>query len=489
MVADVELMTEDGEEDWIAKASRESNEALAKRGAERPAKGEKPAKAEKLRRNDQKGRAVVFDRAFVKKKLADGKYRDLGTPHLYLIVKGNARSYAFRYKRKLTGKEEWLGLGSVARDLHDVQDVARKYNKWLADGKDPLLELAKEEKKAVLTNEVIDKYFQSKIAHLGTAEEHKRHYLGNYIRPLIGNVPIALVSREMIQQGGWGPDGLTFEELWIKKHQTAVRVRMHLQRIFDYADEVMGCLPKNLITSRWFSALLPKRKTVHRVEHHDPLPYLECYAFVQALRASRDCNPQKMKYWSPAAQKYAWVRPFKAMVIEFQFYCSVRHKEIRVAKWREVNWEELTWTPPWQNTKNKIERAIPISPPMLEILEECRRLQGGNIDPAALIFPGSHGKPITASAVATFVRRSVDYPRKVDPHASRSTLRDWTRAKGYDDVLWKIQVDHVLGGESDRAYGHDKQLEPRRKMIAAYAKHCTTPPKQAEIISLKRKRL
>jgi integrase len=383
-----------------------------------------------------------------------------------------------------------LGLGSAETvDLERARDIARQYNVWLASGKDPEQERAKEAGKAVTVNQVADEYYKSKIE--GESESYRKlvaqQYLGNYIRPAIGNMPIAEVTRPIVRATKWGPRALTLEELWSAKHTTAAQLRMHLTRIWYYAEEE-GYIDSNPITSRWFTHFLPRRKSVHRPIPHDSVPYKEVYDFIQAVRASREPRPTTLKYWGGRAQRHLWLTPIKALIIEFQIFTGVRHNEIRQAQWKEINWDELTWTAPLAHTKTReYERAIPITRPMQDILEEVRHRTTDH-SPNALIFPGTHGRVIGASAMATFLRRQVKWKIKVDPHGARSTLRDWMRAEtDFDDVAWKIQVGHLLGDMTSRAYGHDKLLELRRQMMTAYAKHCTTPP-PTEVINLADKR-
>jgi hypothetical protein len=89
--------------------------------------------------NYRRKKAAVLDRWLVK-GLGDGMWQDAATPHLYLSVKGGGRhrSYIFRYKKKATGKDQHLGLGSAnAVDLERARQTARSYNELLASGEDP----------------------------------------------------------------------------------------------------------------------------------------------------------------------------------------------------------------------------------------------------------------------------------------------------------------------------------------------------------------
>jgi hypothetical protein len=80
------------------------------------------------------------------------------------------------------------------------------------------------------------------------------------------------------------------------------------------------------------------------------------------------------------------------------------------------------------------------------------------------------------------------------PHGFRSTLRDWRGAKThFDDVLWKIQVDHKRGVDAaDNAYGPDLLLDRRREMMNLYDEYGSTPPvpepKTGKVVKISDKR-
>ena len=61
----------------------------------------------------------------------------------------------------------------------------------------------------------------------------------------------------------------------------------------------------------------------------------------------------------------------------------------------------------------------------------------------------------------------------------------------FDDVLWKIQVDHVVGDKVDQAYGHNKLLDRRRGMMELWGEYCSKPapkPQAGAVIKLSEKR-
>src|SRR5215831_9421502 len=75
------------------------------------------------------------------------------------------------------------------------------------------------------------------------------------------------------------------EPLWREKTETASRLRGRIERILDYAKARGWREGEN--PARWrghLDQLLPSRRKVQRVEHHDAVPWRKIGAFVQRLR-------------------------------------------------------------------------------------------------------------------------------------------------------------------------------------------------------------
>ena len=129
---------------------------------------------------------------------------------------------------------------------------------------------------------------------------------------------------------------------------------------------------------------------------------------------------------------------------------------------------------PAANTKKKLLRPIPITPQARRVLELRRTTDHS---PDALIFPGVNGKVVGPSQMKLFLQKQVKWEEEVDPHGARSTLQDWRRAETeYDEVLWKIQVGQLIGDKTAQAYGHDKLLARRRRMMNQWGEFCDTWP-------------
>ena len=135
----------------------------------------------------------------------------------------------------------------------------------------------------------------------------------------------------------------------------------------------------------------------------------------------------------------------------FLLLTGVRSGEVRYAKWGEIDWENLLWNVPWEHrklghTKEKI-RAIPISKPMLAILEEMQRRnrRAGEHD---IIFPGgSRDGTVARGSINGFIKHSLKWDVDITVHGFRTTLETWARAQRgplapYYPLWVQRQLDH-----------------------------------------------
>jgi integrase len=76
-------------------------------------------------------------------------------------------------------------------------------------------------------------------------------------------------------------------------------------------------------------------------------------------------------------------------------------------------------------------------------------------------------------------------------HGFRSTLTDWCHAQGFAPRLVQRQLDHVVGGKVEQAYGHDPMIEERRAMMQLWGDYCAGPepePMTGTVLHMNRRR-
>ena len=114
----------------------------------------------------------------------------------------------------------------------------------------------------------------------------------------------------------------------------------------------------------------------------------------------------------------------------------------------------MLWNVPPEHLKTGPQfekvRAVPITKPMLAVLQEMQRRRT-DPSPDAFIFPS----PYTGTAYARIsvgrtlqtILKKVGWNIKITPHGFRATLEAWAQANGYDMLLVDRQFDHAPQGK------------------------------------------
>ncbi|MCY3812877.1 MAG: integrase, partial [Gammaproteobacteria bacterium] len=118
-------------------------------------------------------------------------------------------------------------------------------------------------------------------------------------------------------------------------------------------------------------------------------------------------------------------------------------------------------TVPAAHMKRGRAHRVPLSAGALALLEEARRLSGGT----GLAFPGPGGGELGKSTVAKALARA---GVGGTPHGFRSSLKDWARHEGIDELLSEFALAHVEGSRTVAAYARDDLLEKRRPVMQGW---------------------
>jgi integrase len=403
----------------------------------------------------------------------NGMYGDGGNLWLSVTNGGAGKSWVFRWTVPGTRRERVMGLGPIHTvDLEEARDKAREYRKLLMAGKDPLEErdgarLDQDHARglAKTVNQVVDEFWDAKIAHKSKHRIKQSYYLlKNHVRDKIGDMPIQKVDTKIIL------DTVGLRELWTKQHPTAIELHSALKRMFSFAIASRYYRGEN--PAAWVDHLehvLPPTEDIHNVTHRESLPYKDVGRFMAKLRAWEDTSNRRHGHTA------------QAFLIEFIILTGVRMSEVRLATWEQFDLQTMIWNVPPENRKtghlngnNKV-RPVPITPPMLAVLEEMQRRRTDQDDPKALVFPSPHGGPYEQSSCSQFIRNTLKWESHITVHGFRSTLVDWCRANKFPEHLIKRQLDHVIGNKVDQAYGHDQAIEERRAMMRLWGDYCAAP--------------
>src|SRR5581483_10876558 len=139
------------------------------------------------------------------------------------------------------------------------------------------------------------------------------------------------------------------EPIWVKKPETANRLRGRLERILDYG-RVRG-YRSGENPARWrghLDKLLPAALNRKNRKHHAALPYDQIGAFIEELCAQEGTA---------------------ARALEFTILTGTRTQEVIGAQPEEIDLKKALWTIPAERMKAGKEHRVPLSARAIEIIE------------------------------------------------------------------------------------------------------------------------
>jgi integrase len=394
-------------------------------------------------------------------RLQPGRYRDgagrEGVAGLILqVISPTRASWVLRYERH--GRERWLGLGPLKLlSLSQARERARAARRQLLDGVDPV-DSKKAAKAARVLAEARNITFETAARRYH--DQHKSKWrnakkstqflsvLETYAFPIIGKLAVADVDtshvlRVLEQKNKKYPD----QRLWDAIPETSQRMRSMIDRVLDWA------LVRGYRTgdnpARWAGYLSEVLPPLKKQKHHAALPYSEVAEFITQLR--------KREGISPAA-------------LEFCILTAARTGEVVGATWAEIDLKNKVWTVPANRMKAGREHRVPLSARAVGILQSLPKEEGNEF-----VFIGSrHGGMSKMTLDAVLHRMGVKDRATV--HGFRSTFMDWAHENtAFPKVVIDMALAHTVGDRVEAAYRRGDLFDKRRKLMEAWATHCTTP--------------
>lgn len=364
-----------------------------------------------------------------------------------------ARSWILR--ATVGGKRRDIGLGSYP----DVSlKMAREYARELkhrikTEGFDPVEhkrqvkeQLRQQQAKAVTFQELAEVYIRKRVEGFkesSRASQKRRleYQLGTYAFPYLGNRPVsAITTADVVRM---------LEPIWLEKHETANRVRIHTKRVFDLA------IAEGLLTgdnpadpARLDNSRLTEKKAVRKVQkvqHLKALPVAEAPAFWRKLQQ---------------------VEGMGAKALQLIILTATRSGEARGARWEEFDLDAAVWRIPADRMKTGLAHSIPLSDQAVELLRSIPRTDEH-------VFPSTGKHSILSDVMVSKVPKKLGYD--VTAHGFRSTFKDWSRSpatynhRPYDDDHTEIALAHVNSTGTRAAYARGEVLEERRPIMQDWA--------------------
>jgi integrase len=391
-----------------------------------------------------------------------GMYADGGG--LYLQVGSNeSRSWIFRFKAN--GRTRDMGLGSLATvSLAEARELAVECRRVRLIGMDPIESRKAERAIAQLSAARSTMFDQCRDAFVDAHKsswrnaKHRAQWtssLATYVTPVFGSLPIQSVDVALVMK--------VLEPIWSTKPETASRIRGRIERVLDWA-KVRG-FRQGENPARWrghLDALLPARGKVRKVRHHAALPYDEVGAFMAELREREGVA---------------------ARALEFTIITAARTNEVLGARWDEMDLDGKVWIVPPSRMKAEREHRVPLSRAALAVLKQMQALRQNDF-----VFPGDRpARPLSNMSMLMMLRR-MDRS-DLTAHGFRSTFRDWAAERtNFPREVAEAALAHVVGDRTEAAYRRGDLFEKRRRLMEAWAMHCTAATATDVVLPLQRSR-
>ena len=169
-------------------------------------------------------------------------------------------------------------------------------------------------------------------------------------------------------------------------------------------------------------------------------------------------------------------------------YVFTRPSELRLARWREFDFENARWDVPEERMKGRRPHVVPLATQVVVLLEELATYSHHSTDSLLFPSPRNQQQPITDATLSKALRSSLGYEGRQVPHGFRhtaSTLLNETQLFSIDAI--EMQQAHGDRNSVRGIYNKAQFLPERRKMMQFYAEYLDglKSGKPVNVVSLK----
>lgn len=363
--------------------------------------------------------------------LPNGTYRV--EKHVYLRVRGNCRTYFFRYT-DADGKQKDFALGSAKKNTlieikHKVAFLINAQAFLIKPNYQPVKKI-KFEKFAFDTLSVLVKVKRWKN---DSQRRFWQNCLSKYVFPKIGEKHVSEVTRIDLLD--------ILEPIWETKTATASKLRGFLQVIFAYA--IAEDIYKGGNPAVWQGNLemkLPPVAKVKKEKHFKAMHYKELRANIHLLNGSS----------------------VSCTAIIFGILTASRSCEFSQAKWDEIDFKKKIWNCPASRRKDGNDEPfrVPLSDQCVQLLKTIER-QG------VYIFSVNGKFPIGRETPRQHLQKI--FGKEVTMHGMRSSFRDWCAENQHDPIVAEKCLMHSTGNHVVRAYQRSDLIDQRRILLQQWA--------------------
>jgi integrase len=389
-----------------------------------------------------------------KKREKPYKLSDGGGLHV-LVGKDGSRYWRMAYR--FHGKQKTLALGIYPTvPLADARAARDEAKKWLAKGLDPT-QVRKEQKLAALA--AAESTFEA-VALEWCQSQKKAWTVGHAARvgarlkadifPDLGSRPIAEIE---------SPEVLAA----LRKVEnrgaldTAKRLRQTVGQIFRYA--ISTGRAKRDPSFDLKGALM----AAGRQQHHRAMPREELPKFLVALN----------EYAGQAQTRLA----LQLVVLTF-----VRTKELRGARWDEMDFDMAEWRIPAERMKMHDPHIVPLSRQAIEVLTELRSAAGRS----PFVFPSPGAEGYMSNNTMLYALYRMGYHSRATVHGFRAVASTLLNEMGFEPDWIERQLAHDERNKVRAAYNHAMHLPERRQMMQHWADYLDSLTEPGKVVAFQR---
>lgn len=159
------------------------------------------------------------------------------------------------------------------------------------------------------------------------------------------------------------------------------------------------------------------------------------------------------------------VEPAGSMLALMMLCHGSRLGETRLARWRHLNLEAGRWFIPAGDTKTKAEHTLPLTAQACALLRRYQRLQTAQGYTGPLLFPGSHGAPLSPSKANTLFTELAQ--GEWSSHDLRKVARTAWTDLGVDYLVGELLLNHAMK-DLDATYIHTTAEALKRRALEAW---------------------
>jgi integrase len=387
---------------------------------------------------------VLNDTRIRNAKSRERDYKLFDFDGLFLLVRKNG-SKLWRLAYRFQGKQKGIALGAYPEvtlaEARDRRDAARKL---LANGKDPSVERKLEKiAKAAGGNsfrEVADE-FLAKQRREGRSEAtlSKNRWLLEPAFAAFGDRPIGEVTAPELLHA------LRKFELR-GRYESARRLRTVAGMIFRYAIAT-GRASRDVALDLRGALTTPKVK--HRAAITEPG---ELGALLRTIEGYSG-------------------QPTTRLALQLSALLFVRPGELRLARWKEIDFEKAVWTVPAETMKMNRPHRVPLSRQAIVIFRELHAMTG----PGEYVFPAvnSFRRPMSNNTLNAALRRLGYDKDEISVSGFRATASTLLNEMGqWNPDAIERQLAHMEENDVRRAYMHAAEFWGERvEMMQVWADH------------------